>query len=126
VEMRAGDVVLGTATLCFASDRVQGAFEQRLANFVGQQLGMLLIRATLAERRAQLKGEIAKMKNDLAIRKLMQRAEGILIAQHGMEPSAAKRWIAQQSHKAGLSASQIADRVIAYYQTRGLLDLKIA
>jgi GAF domain-containing protein len=126
VEMRAGDAVLGTVTLCFASHRLQRAFEQRVANFVGQQLGMLLTRATLAERRVQLRGEIARMKKDLAIRKLMQRAEGVLIAQRGMEPSAAKRWIAQQSNKTSLSPSQVAERIIAYYQTRDLMDLKIA
>src|SRR5271163_3657250 len=53
---------------------------QRLADFADRQLGMLLTRTRLAERRAQLRAEIEKIEEDLATRKLMQRAEGILVA----------------------------------------------
>jgi hypothetical protein len=46
-------------------------YRARLADFVDQQLGMLLQRTRLAERRAQLKREIAQIEEDLATRKLM-------------------------------------------------------
>ena len=121
--VKAGDQKL---TLAFASDRFQGAFHQRLADFVGEQLGMLLARTRLAERRAQLKREIAEIEEDLATRKLMQRTEGILIARRGMETAAARRWIAQQSQKTGLSKNDVADRIIAYYQATALLEQRIA
>jgi hypothetical protein len=113
-------------TLVFASDQFQGTYHQRLVDFVGEQLGMLLVRTRLAERRAELKREIAAMEKDLATRKLMQRAEGILIARRGMAPAVAKRWIAQQSQKTGLSKNDVADRIIAYYQATGLLEQRIA
>jgi uncharacterized small protein (DUF1192 family) len=91
-----------------------------LADFVGEQLGMLLARTRLAERRAHLKHEIEKIKEDLATRKAMQRAEGILIAKRGMAAVAARRWIAQQSHKTGLSKRDVAERIIAYHQAKEL------
>jgi ANTAR domain len=120
------DVLDLKLTLAFASAHFQGAFPQRLADFVGEQLGMLLRRTRLAERRAQLKREIAEIEEDLATRKVMQRAEGILIARRGMTTTVARRWIAQQSHKTGLSKSDVADRIIAYYQATGLLEQRIA
>jgi len=120
VDLRNGGETLGKATLCFASDHFQGAFPQRLADFVGEQLGMLLARTLLAERRAHLKAEIEKIKEDLATRKAMQRAEGILIAGRGMAAAVARRRIAQQSQKTGLSKRDVADRIIAYHQAKGL------
>jgi len=126
VELRSGGETLGKATLCFASDHFLGALPQRLADFVGEQLGMLLVRTRLAERRAQLRAEIEKIEQDLARRKIMQRAEGILIAKRGMAAAVAKRWIAQQSQKTGLSPQEIADRIIAYHQATGLLEQRIA
>jgi len=126
VVLRNGGGILGRATLCFAADRFQGAILQRLADFVGEQLGMLLGRTRLAERKAHLKREIEEMKEDLATRKITQRAEGILIAQRGMTAAAARRWIAQQSEKTGLSKQGVADRIIAYHQATGLLTQRIA
>jgi hypothetical protein len=98
----------------------------RCLDFVDQQLGMLLIRTHLAERRAQLKREMAQMEEDLAIRKVMQRAEGLLIARRAMSQAAAQRWIAQQSQKTGLSNSDVAGRIIAHYQAAGFEQKRIA
>jgi AmiR/NasT family two-component response regulator len=118
--------MLGTANLCFARDRFEGALKRRLADFVGEQLGMLLARERLAERRAELKGEIARIDEDLAVRKIMQRAEGILIAKRGMAAAVARRWIAQQSQKTGLSKRDVADRIIAYHRASGSWEQRIA
>jgi GAF domain-containing protein len=126
VDLRDGGETLGKATLCFASDELLGTVPQRLAGFVGEQLGMLLARTRLAEKRAKLKSEIEKIGQDLARRKVLQRAEGILIAKRGMTPAAAKAWIAQQSRNTGLSTTDIAERLIAYYRTAGVLELRIA
>jgi DNA-binding transcriptional MerR regulator len=126
VDLRDAGVSLGKITLLFASDKFQGSLPQRLSTFVGEQLGMLLARTRLAERREELKQEIAAMKEDLSTRKLMQRAEGLLIACRGLLAISARRWIAQQSQKTGLSKSEIADRVVAYYQATGLREQKIA
>jgi hypothetical protein len=120
VDLRDGGGSLGKATLCFASDHFLGTLPQRLADFVGEQLGMLLARTLLAERRDQWKREIEKIEADLAARKVLQRAEGILVAKRGMAAAIARRWIEQQSHKTGLSKQDVADRIIAYDQATGL------
>jgi hypothetical protein len=116
VDLRQGGETLGKATLCFASDHFQGALPERLSNFVGEQLGMLLARTRLTERQAQLKADIKRMDTDLATRKIMQRAEGILVAKCGILPAFAKRWIDQESSKTGLSKNAVADHLIATYQ----------
>jgi hypothetical protein len=126
VDLRDGGERLGKISLVFASDRFQGNVPQRLSDFVGDQLGMLLGRIRLAERRARLKRELAQMEEDLATRKLMQRAEGLLISRRGMLAIVARRWIEQQSHRTGLSKNDVADRVIAYYQATALFKQKIA
>jgi len=120
VDLRDGRETL--ATLRFASHQ----FPQRLADFIGEQLGMLLARTRLAERCAQLRREIEKIEEDLANRKVMQRAEGILIAKRGMALPVARRWIALQSQKTGLRKRDIADRIIAYDQATGLREQRIA
>ena len=126
VDLRDAGESLGKVTLLFASDRFHGSLPQRISTFVGEQLGMLLARTRLAERRRELKREIAAMEADLCTRKLMQRAEGLLIARRGLLAISARRWIAQQSQKTGLSINEVADRVVAYYQATGLLEQKIA
>lgn len=126
VDLRGGGQTLGRATLCFASDRSLGSFPQRISKFVGEQLGMLLARTRLSERRAHLKREIEKIETELATRKLMQRAEGILIARKKMTAAEARKWIAMQSRKSGLSENDVADRVIAYHQATGLAERRIA
>lgn len=122
VDLRDGGQTLGKLALCFASDRFQGAFPQRVSEFVGEQLGMLLARTRLAQKRAELKREIAGIEADLTTRKVMQRAEGLLIARRKFTAVAARHWIAQQSAKTGLSKEDVADRIIAYYQATALTE----
>jgi len=124
-DLRDSGDVIGKITLCFASADFNGQFQQRLADFLGQQLGMLLVRTFLLEKRAELRKEISRIEADLASRKVTQRAEGILVAR-GLAPAVAKRWIAQQSHRTGLSQNDVADRIIAYHQATGLLEQRIA
>jgi hypothetical protein len=126
VDLRPGGEILGKATFCFASDDFHGELPKRLSDFVGEQLGMMLARTRLAERRARLKNEIEQIEKDLAVRKVMQRAEGILVAKRGMTLAAAKRWITKQSERTGLSQPDIADRIVAYHLATGLLEQRIA
>jgi hypothetical protein len=126
VDLRDAGESVGKVTLLFASDRFQGSLPQRLSIFVGEQLGMLLARTRLAERHEELKREIAVIEEDLSTRKLMQRAEGLLIARRGLLAISARRWIEQQSQKTGLSKNEVADRVVTYYRATGLVEQKIA
>jgi hypothetical protein len=124
VDLRDGGKTLGKATLCFAANQFHGTFPQRLADFVGEQLGMLLVRTQLAAHSAKLKNEIERIEQDLAARKVRQRAEGILVAGHGMTRAIARRWIARLSQRTGLSEPDVAGRIIAYHQATGLFTHK--
>jgi hypothetical protein len=126
VDLRDGGETLKKVTLSIASDYFEGARQQHLADFVGEQLGMLLARTRLAEKSAKLKREIAQIEEDLATRKVLQRAEGILVTRRGMSAATAKTWLAQQSQTTGLSKTDVADRIIAYYQATGLSEQRIA
>jgi hypothetical protein len=120
VDLRDGGLGLGKATLLFASDKFQGDLPRRLAEFIGEQLGMLFARTRLAQNAAELRLQVASLRRDLAARKVLQRAEGILVARRGMLAIAARRWIEQQSAKTGLTIAAVADRIIAYDQARAL------
>jgi hypothetical protein len=120
VDLRDGGVSLGKATVVFASETFQGDLPRRLAEFAGEQLGMLLVRTRLAQTAAELRLDIARLHRDLAARKVLQRAEGILVARRGMLAVAARHWIEQQSAKTGLTKAAVADRIIAYDQARAL------
>jgi ANTAR domain len=106
----------GKLTVLFASDYFQGSAPQRISDFVGEQLGMLLARTRLAKRRAELRRGIAQMEEELFTRKVVQRAEGLLVARRGMPLSSARIWLEHQSKKTGLSLADVADRIITYYQ----------
>jgi hypothetical protein len=124
VELQDGGEHFGKLTMVFVSDQTHAEFQRRIANFVGEQLGMLMAQTRLSEQRARLKREIALMKEDLAARKLLQRAEGLLIARRGLTAAEAKRWISETSRKAGLSTNDLANRIIEYYQD--VLERRIA
>ena len=133
VLFRISNIVNGGASFAQAVDQIAVLMDSfdppdrsLYGDFVDQQLGMLLIRTRLAERRAQLKREISQIQEDLATRKRMQRAEGLLIARRAMSQAVAQGWIAQQSQKTGLSKNDVADRIIAYYQATGLSERRIA
>jgi hypothetical protein len=92
---------------------VEADVPQRVCNYVGQQLGMLLERNHLSKHQARLEAELTVLRDDLATRKAVQRAQGILVTRRGMTPAAAKLWISQQVRNTRYSARQIAEQVVA-------------
>jgi hypothetical protein len=97
---------------------VQAGLPDRVANYVGEQLGMLLERTRLSEHRARLEAELAALREDLATRKALQRAQGILVIRRGITPVSARRWISQQAQQAGRTILQVAEQVVAVENAR--------
>jgi hypothetical protein len=91
---------------------------QRVSNYLGEQLGMLLERTHLSEDRARLEAELASLRDHLATRKAVQRAQGILVIRRGITPASACRWISQQAHQARSSVLEIAEQVVAVENAR--------
>ena len=113
VPLRAGGKELGKLIACYASPEFHADIPRRVSNYVGQQLGMLLERTRLGKDRSRLEAELAALREDLATRKAVQRAQGILVTRRGMTPASAKLWISQQARLARLTAQQVAEQVVA-------------
>jgi hypothetical protein len=86
---------------------------QRVSNYVGEQLGMLLERTRLRKDRSRLQAELVSLRDDLATRKVVQRAQGILVVRRGLTPASAKLWMSQQARQTRFSVQQIAEQIVA-------------
>jgi hypothetical protein len=97
---------------------VQADLPHRVSNYVGEQLGMLLERTHLSQDQARLEAELAGLREDLATRKAVQRAQGILVMRRGITPASARRWISQQAHQTGSTVLEVAEQVVAVENAR--------
>jgi hypothetical protein len=112
VELRAGGRALGKLIAVFALTSAHGMELKRIATFCGEQLGMVLERICLAETREQLRSQIAEMKNHLATRTTIQRAEGFMEAHWGIDIAAARLWILRHAEDTGLPVVEVALKVL--------------
>jgi hypothetical protein len=98
VPLRASGKTLGTLTFILASASGHDvAALKRIVTFTGEQLGMRSERNRLLHTRSRLIKRTARIRKQLAIRKAVQRAEGILVATWGIDLSAASLWILRQA-----------------------------
>jgi hypothetical protein len=99
---------------------VQAELPQRVSNYVGEQLGMLLERIQLSQDQARLEADLAGLRDDLATRKAVQRAQGILVMRRGITPASARRWLSQQAKQTGLTLLEVAEQVVDVESARRL------
>jgi hypothetical protein len=112
VSLRASGKALGTLTVIFATASAHDSSAlTRIVTFIGEQLGMRMERNRLLNTRTRLIKKVAKMKQHLAVRKAVQRAEGILVARWGLDLSAASLWILRQAECTGRSILEVAMKV---------------
>jgi hypothetical protein len=109
--LRAGGRELGKLLL-------QADLPPRVSTYLGEQLGMLLERSNLTKTRAILEAELTTLRRDLATRKAVQRAQGILVIRRAITPAAARRWMSQRATETGLSLLQIAEQVVVVEDAR--------
>jgi len=114
VPLRAGGNELGKLIVCYASQEFHGTAPQRVSQYTGEQLGMLLERTRLHDNRKRLGGALVSLREELATRKVLERAQGILTARRGMALPAARLWISQEARRSGLPRRAIADRIIQH------------
>jgi GAF domain-containing protein len=113
VPLRAGGRELGKLIACYASSEFYGAIPQRVSQYAGEQLGMLLERSLLSKDRARLGATLARLRETLAARKVLQRAQGILKARRSLSEGAANLWISQEARRSGLSPRRVAEQIVA-------------
>jgi hypothetical protein len=116
VSLRAGGEELGKLEAFFALDwaldRLHQSMTERIANFAGQQLGMLLERIRLTKERRNLLKQFLEVKEILATRIALQRAEGVLVERWGLDLPVARLWIVGEVVQAGLSPREVANKVL--------------
>jgi hypothetical protein len=112
VSLRASGKALGTLTVILATPCTHDSSAlKRIVAFIGGQLGMRMERNRLLNTRTRLIKKVAKMKEHLAVRKAVQRAEGILVARWGLDLSAASLWLLRQAECTGRSILEVAMEV---------------
>lgn len=129
VALRANGQELGRLIAFFAGFESNDGLPQRVVTFAGEQLGLMLERLRLAKRRKQLRTEVAKIRYNLATRKAIHRAEGIL-ARRGMNPETARMWLRREAEKQGLStlhvANELFDREVQYVPEPSSVEISLS
>ncbi len=102
-----GEVVASCAGLEF-EHRVL----DRIVACLGEQLGMLLERSHLREVQITLERHLDELRQELATRKAVQRAQGVLVTQRGVSVAIAERWIAGEAQHSQISLREAAVGVV--------------
>jgi hypothetical protein len=110
VALRANGQELGRLIAFFACAETNDGLHHRVANFAGEQLGIMLERLRLAKRRRQLKAETSRIRASLATRKALQRAEGLL-GKRGLPPQTARLLLQREAERRKVTLRQAANRV---------------
>lgn len=112
VPLRAGGRELGKLIACYATSESHAAIPHRISTYVGEQLGMLLERTRFRQDGERLEAELHRLRDDLATRKAVQRAQGILVMQRGITPASARRWISERARETASSVRQVAEAIV--------------
>lgn len=86
--------------------------EIALLTFIGEQMGVAMGRASLKEENARLTEETEEMKRQLATRKLVERAKGILQSREGLSEEEAYLRLRNESRRLRRPMKDLAEAII--------------
>lgn len=86
--------------------------EVGLLTFVGEQMGVAVTRARLAEENARLQEETLEMKRQLEVRKLVERAKGILQQRYTLTEEEAYLRLRNESRRLRRPMRELAEAII--------------
>lgn len=86
--------------------------EVSLLTFVGQQMGSAIHKSLLEEQNARLLSEAEEMKRQLELRKLVERAKGILQHRHGLSEEEAYLRLRNESRRLRRPMKELAEAII--------------
>jgi AmiR/NasT family two-component response regulator len=72
----------------------------------------VLERITLALTRDSLRSQLSSIRNDLATRRALQRAEGFLATRWGIDVSLARLWMLRRAEHTGASVLEMARQIL--------------
>jgi hypothetical protein len=116
----------GTIDLYFESATFADFEQLPLAKFLGEQIGLLLAGKRLGRENRRLLAEVHEMQRELELRKIVQRARGILAVAYNSTDEEAMQRIQQQSIRLGKPIVEIAESIITYQTSRFARQFKTA
>jgi len=112
VPLVSGGEVIGVINVHHRDAHDHTPEEVTLLTFVGEQMGNAVARAKLEEENARLQEETLVMKRELATRKLVERAKGILQRNHGLTEEEAYLRLRGESRRMRRPMKELAEAII--------------
>lgn len=109
--MSAGEVI-GVVNVHHRQPHAHTPDEVALVSFVGEQIGGAIARSLLAEQNAILAEQASEMQRQLEIRKVVERAKGILQHRHGLTEEEAYLRLRNESRRSRRPMRELADAII--------------
>jgi uroporphyrinogen-III synthase len=112
VPLVSGGEVIGVVNVHHRDRHAHTPEEVALLTFVGEQMGVAVAKARLAEENARLQEETLEMKRQLEVRKLVERAKGILQQRHGLTEEEAYLRLRNESRRLRRPMRDLAEAII--------------
>ena len=112
VPLVAGGTVIGVINAHHREPHVHTTEEIGLVTFIGEQLGGAIARARLAEENARLQEATLEMRRQLEVRKLVERAKGILQQRLRLTEEEAYLHLRNESRRQRRPMSELAEEII--------------
>ena len=114
VPVAANGMVWGVLTVGLAND---GPCGQVLAAMLGQQLGLALNWMAARTRNGELRQQLRLANEEMATRKAVHRACGLLCAKHGMDSSRAEAALRSVARRTGRPLRAVAEELANHRRT---------
>ncbi len=112
VPLISGGVVIGVINVHHKKPHEHGEQEIALLAFLGEQMGGAIAKARLAGQSQKLQEEAIEVKRELEVRKLVERAKGILQRQYGLTEEEAYHRLRNDSRRSRRPMREVAEAVI--------------
>jgi two-component system, response regulator PdtaR len=112
VPLVSGGEVVGVVNVHHRELHEHSAEEIALLTFIGEQMGIAVAKSMLADQNARLVQEAHEAKRQLEIRKIVERAKGILQHRHGLTEEEAYLRLRNESRRLRRPMRDLAEAVI--------------
>ena len=115
VPLVSGGELVGVINVHHREPHGHTASEVALLTFIGEQMGIAVAKAVLAEQNVRLRVEAEDMRQQLEARKLVERAKGILQRVHGLTEEEAYLRLRNESRRLRRPMRELAGAIILVY-----------
>ena len=112
VPLISGGEVIGVINVHHKTPHEHGEREIALLTFLGEQMGGAIAKARLGDRSRKLQEEALEVKQELEVRKLVERAKGILQRNYGLTEEEAYHRLRNDSRRSRRPMREAAEAVI--------------